>query len=179
MTPPVLTTARLRLRPVAPGDLDVLHVLWTDAQVRRWLWDDVVIAHEVARDAIDASVASFDAVGFGHFLVIDAAADDVVGFCGLRRDGAGVELVYALAPAVWGRGYATEAAAAVLGDAFRRVGLPRVVAQTDAPNAASIRVLERLGMRRVGDEAGPGGPLVAFEIVAGEFAGARARFTAG
>jgi RimJ/RimL family protein N-acetyltransferase len=179
MEPPVQATARLRLRAVVPGDLDVLYELWTDPNVRRWLWDDVAITRDVARAAIDASVASFRTDGFGLFLVNHAAADGVVGFCGLRRDGGDLELLYALAPAMWGFGYATEAAAAVLRDAFGRVRVPRVVARTDVPNAASIRVLERLGMRRVGHEPGPHGPLLAFEIAAGEFRGARARVTAG
>ena len=38
-----LTTRRLELRPCAPADLDALHALFTDADVRRWLWDDEVI----------------------------------------------------------------------------------------------------------------------------------------
>ncbi|RYZ72972.1 MAG: N-acetyltransferase [Lysobacteraceae bacterium] len=56
-----------------------------------------------------------------------------------------VDLGYALLPAFWGRGYAAEAAAAVLADARARLGLSRIVAITDPANQGSIRVLEKLG----------------------------------
>jgi [ribosomal protein S5]-alanine N-acetyltransferase len=51
---------------------------------------------------------------------------------------------------LWGRGIATEAARACLRYAFLEAGLDRVVAGVDAPNAASTRVLEKLGMKPVG-----------------------------
>ena len=149
MDAPTLTTARLRLRPAGSTDTDALHALWTDPKVRRWLWDDDVIPRATVEAVIADGAASFAAHGYGHWLVVDDT-DGVVGFCGLRRvvDGGEVELLYALAPAFWGKGYATEAARAVLAHGFDRVGLGRIVAQTDVPNAASVRVLERLGMTR-------------------------------
>lgn len=55
-----------------------------------------------------------------------------------------------LAPFLWGRGLTTEAAMAVVKAAFDELELRKVCATTDAPNAASIRVLEKLGMRREG-----------------------------
>jgi len=150
MDAPTLTTARLRLRPLAPEDADALHALWTDPKVRRWLWDDDVIPRETVDTVIADGVASFAAHGYGHWTIADAATGEFVGFCGLRRvgDTGEVELLYALAPTFWGKGYATEAAQAVLAHGFDRVGLGRIVAQTDVPNAASVRVLERLGMTR-------------------------------
>jgi len=58
-----------------------------------------------------------------------------------------VEILYALAPHWWGQGLATEASAAVLRFAIERCGLPKIYAGCDPPNVASIRVMERLGMR--------------------------------
>ena len=65
----------------------------------------------------------------------------------LLEAGPDVELGYTLARAAWGRGYATEAARAVLRWAFAGLRLPRVVAVADPANTASLRVLEKLGMR--------------------------------
>ncbi len=145
-----LTTARLRLRPAAADDTDALLALWTDPKVRRWLWDGDEIPRETVETVISDGTASFAAHGYGHWLVVDATSDAVIGFCGLRSvaDTGEVELLYAIAPAFWGKGYATEAARAVLAHGFDQVGLDRIVAQTDLPNVSSVRVLERLGMTR-------------------------------
>jgi RimJ/RimL family protein N-acetyltransferase len=147
---PRLETERLRLRPCEPADLDALHALFTDPDVRRFLWDDRVIARGETAGVIEASVASFASRGFGQWLAFPRAGDGaLVAFSGLRvvPGGTDVELLYALAPARWGQGLASEAARAVLRHGFAALGLSRILARTDAPNAASIRVMQRLGMR--------------------------------
>lgn len=147
---PSLATDRLRLRPCAPADLAALHALFTDPGVRRFLWDDRVIEPGETAGVIQASVASFAAHGFGQWLAFPREGDrSLVGFSGLRfaPESADVELLYALAPAHWGRGLASEAARAVLRHGFAELRLSRILARTDAPNAASIRVMQRLGMR--------------------------------
>jgi RimJ/RimL family protein N-acetyltransferase len=68
----------------------------------------------------------------------------------VSRQGDGIELLYALDRPAWGRGYATEAARAVLAYASETLRLPRVVAAVNPANAASQRVLDRLGMHRTG-----------------------------
>lgn len=128
-------------------DLDPLHRLWTDADVRRYLWDDQVIPRERAAAVIDESEADFDAHGFGIWAIL--AEDGAIGgFCGLRQFGQppAVEIVYGLAPRLWHHGLATEAAVDVLRFGFETCGLERIHGRTDPPNTASIRVLERLGM---------------------------------
>jgi len=67
-----------------------------------------------------------------------------------------VDVGFAFLPEAWGRGYARESAAAVLDHARDVLGLRRVLAITDPENAASIRVLERVGMRREGTVRMPG-----------------------
>jgi RimJ/RimL family protein N-acetyltransferase len=62
-----------------------------------------------------------------------------------------VEILYAVGPELWRRGYATEAARAVLCWAFEFTDLPRVFAGADAGNTASFRVMEKLGMRFAGN----------------------------
>jgi [ribosomal protein S5]-alanine N-acetyltransferase len=143
-----IETERLHLRPCVEGDVDALHRLWTDAQVRRYFWDDAVIERARAAEVIESSVESFGAHGFGQWVISPKGGEDLIGFCGLRHFGEPpeVELLYGLAPSFWGRGLATEAACAMLCDGFGRLGLGRIYAGTDPPNAASVRVMERAGM---------------------------------
>jgi len=154
MAAPTLETLRASLRPFAAADLDAVHRLWTDREVRRYLWDDQVISRERAADAVAASAADFAARGYGLWAVTDRESGALVGFCGVRTAESGEpELLYGLLPAWWGRGLATECAAAVLDHLFGALGQAAVVALTDAPNLASVRVIERLGMtfeRRAG-----------------------------
>ena len=90
--------------------------------------------------------------GFGLLAIVERASGRVVGEAGLQflEGGPDVELGYTLSHAAWGRGYATEAARAVLRWAFAGLRLERVVAVADPANAASLHVLDKLGMRRLG-----------------------------
>lgn len=74
----------------------------------------------------------------------------LIGNCGIRKprpDASQAELGYELAPWHWGRGYATEAARAMLAYAFSIPGIQRVTASCLAENRASVRVLEKLGLQ--------------------------------
>lgn len=73
-------------------------------------------------------------------------------------DGVGpeIEIGWRLPTAVWGRGYATEAAGAVLRHGFETVGLDEIIAEIDAANTASIRVAEKLGLRWMGERFNEG-----------------------
>lgn len=162
----VLETSRLVLRPFVPQDLDLLHALFTQRDVRRFLWDDLVVSRETVAALIAASLASFSAVGFGQWMAEDRKTRGLVGFCGLRSvsEGPEIEILYALLRERWGEGLATESANAVLSHAFLRLGLPRVVGRTDSPNLASVRVLERLGMQFEGEHVIRGLPTLHYGL---------------
>jgi ribosomal-protein-alanine N-acetyltransferase len=144
-----LQTERLLLRPFGEEHADALCAQWNDPDVGRFLWDGEPVSPETVREVIAASRGSFAARGFGLYAIaLRKAPAEVVGFAGLRTVGETdeVELLYALLPAHWGRGLATEAARAVLDRAFATLPLPQIVAGADPPNAASFGVMERLGM---------------------------------
>ena len=143
-----LETARLLLRPCTADDLAALHQLWTDPEVRRYLFDDRIISREQADAMIQSSLASFPTHGFGLWIVHCTGEEAMVGFCGLFLigDPPEVELLYGIAPPVWGQGLTTEATRAVLRYGFEELRLARIVAGADVPNVASLRVLEKLGM---------------------------------
>ncbi len=154
------------LRPCAAADTGALHALWTDAAVRRWLWDEVVIDRATASEVIAASAASFASRGFGQWCVEVRGEAGLIGFAGLREIEAPpeVELLYGFAPAQWGRGFATEASRAVLAYGFQTAGLARIAGRTDTPNRASARVLERIGMHFEGEHIVSGRPTLHYAI---------------
>jgi RimJ/RimL family protein N-acetyltransferase len=142
-----LTTARCMLRPVTAADVEPLHAMWTSAGVRRFLWDDEIISVDRARAVIDQSERSFAERGFGLWGAWAAGSPRLIGFGAYWpfRDPPELELLYGVAEAEWGKGYAPEIARAVLRYCFDALDLPDVRASTDAGNAASVRVLEKLG----------------------------------
>ena len=145
MTAPLLETGRLRLRPFAPGDVDVLYAQWTDPDVRRYLWDGRVIERDEVVAVVEESIGAFETRGLGFWVIEEAGR--VVGFTGFRPipDATDIELYYGLERACWGRGLATEASRAALRYAFDVVGLDPIYIRTDGPNAASVEVMKRLG----------------------------------
>jgi RimJ/RimL family protein N-acetyltransferase len=171
-----IETVRLRLRPAREADIGALHALWTDAGVRRFLWDDRVIDRATAAERVASSVASFARAGWGLWIVEARNGDGaLLGHAGLiEMDPAlGPELIYAFHPSAWGRGYAAEASRAVLAHVFGRLGMTRVPGRTDTPNRQSARVLERLGMRFEGEELVNGRPTVSYSITREAFDGAQ------
>ncbi len=149
MKPLEIQTERLRMRPFTPNDLDDLHRLWIDPGVRKYLWDDTVISREQAEEVITNSVESFKAHGFGMWTVYLKDEATLIGFCGFRFFGQPeeIEILYGVAPASWGRGLATEAARAMLRCGFEEHGFDLIYAGADPPNAASFRVMEKIGMK--------------------------------
>lgn len=149
MAQQTLETERLRLRAIEDSDIDALHRLWTEPAVRKYLWDDVVISRSTVEEIVESSDRDFERLGFGLFaLELRNAPDELIGFCGLRPMDGGpeTELMYALLPAHWSQGLASEASQRVLRYGFEECGLTRIVGATDTPNHRSARVLQRLGM---------------------------------
>ena len=72
-----IETARSRMRPFARADVDALHQLWTDPQVRKYLWDDIVIPREQAVEVVESSLASFEQRGFGFWEVFPKNEDEL------------------------------------------------------------------------------------------------------
>ena len=143
----VLCTERLVLHPVTADDHAVLLAHWAAPDVRRFLFDGAMLSAAEVSKAIEDSTRNFGRDGYGLWLIHEKARINLVGTTGLRPlEDIGLEIFYSLAPGSWGKGYATEAARAVLEHALGPLGLPEVLAEVDEGNTASIAVIERLGM---------------------------------
>jgi RimJ/RimL family protein N-acetyltransferase len=145
---PTLHTSRLRLRPFTDADADALFALHSNAHVLRY-WDAPPWRERARADQFLAACRRMADEGTGARLAIERASDaSFLGWCALVRwnpDHRSASLGYCLDEAAWGRGFATEAAGALLGWAFETLDLNRVQAEADTRNAASGRVLEKLG----------------------------------
>jgi len=163
----ILTAERLVLRPVTAHDHAVLLAHWTLPDVRRFLFDGAALSAAEVTETIEESVRDFAAGGYGIWLIQEDSRAGLVGTAGLRPlEEMGLEIFYSLAPGSWGRGYATEAARAVVEHALGPLGLPEVLAEIDEGNAASVAVIKRLGMTAFAVVPGALGPMTRYRKTA-------------
>ena len=152
-----LHTERLLLRPLTKNDLDDVHAYQKRKDVVRYLmWE--VHDHEESAKHLEKRIAMTELAEDGDGLIYAVELPDpagghgrVIGDMSIFLKSAAhaqVEVGWVFHPAVHGRGYATEAAEAVLAICFRTMGAHRVFAQLDPRNEASARLCERLGMRK-------------------------------
>jgi ribosomal-protein-alanine N-acetyltransferase len=161
-----LTTKRGALQPITAADAQHLHDLWSSAGVRRFLWDDEIIPLTRTQAAIAQSETIFRDQGFGLWGMRLTGSTALAGFGGLWpfRDPPELELLYGVAEPLWGLGYATEIAEAVIEYCFVGLDMPSIRASTDTANLASVRVLEKLGFRLTRREVVGGLDTVFYEL---------------
>jgi len=143
-----IETSRLKLRWLSMDDAAFIHRLVNDPQWLRFIGDKQVHDLDGARDYIESGPRTmYQQFGFGLNLVSLKGDTTSIGICGLlKRDSlAEPDLGFAFLPEYRGRGYAQEAAEAVLHHGFSMLEQRRIVAIVDTGNQASIRLLEKLG----------------------------------
>ncbi|WP_327590547.1 GNAT family N-acetyltransferase [Nonomuraea sp. NBC_00507] len=150
---PTLRTERLLLEPYVPEDQEDFVALFQDQRVSQWMGDGP------APEAEDRAL-------FGRIFT-KVYAQDLFDVWAVRRDGRlighaeikqtdvvqGYEIIYALAPAMWGSGLGRELAEAIVAYGFDSLGLTEVHATVAASNSASLAVLNRIGFEHVRDIA--------------------------
>jgi RimJ/RimL family protein N-acetyltransferase len=145
-----LETGRLRIRPFVPADdAQALHELWGDPEAMRFVRPDRVQQSVADVRARLERVAALARDGWGFWAVDECGSGRLAGGAGLfpfAWEGPEIELAYHVVPSAWGRGYATEAALALLEAAWRETDVDHVVAVAFEENRASTRVMEKLGM---------------------------------
>ena len=148
----LIETPRLALRPTAEADAEALHACYGDPEAMRY-WDTSPsrdVAH--TRERITGTVRS-DPRWHAGWSVVLAGEDRSVGFVNYHHrapQDRRLAIGYILARAYWGRGLMGEAVHAFVSHCFDALDTHRVEALIEPDNAASIRLVERLGFRREG-----------------------------
>ena len=153
LTETVLHTERLVLRPLVATDASALFAVFSDPEVMRYWscapWTGIAQAdHDIAAAA--EGLASGAMLRLGIEL---AASGELAGQIRMHRfdqQNRRCEVGYALGRPYWGRGYLGEAMKAMLDHGFSALDLNRIEADVDPRNAASARLLERMGFEREG-----------------------------
>jgi RimJ/RimL family protein N-acetyltransferase len=168
----VVETERLVLRRLTVDDAPFMRRLVNEPSWLEFIGDRGVRSEADAREYLRAgALASYDRHGFGLWAVEIRGEASPIGMCGLvKRDFLeDVDLGFAFLPEFWGKGYAREAAAAVIDLARRELGMRRLVAITVTDNRRSIDLLGKLGFtfEKTVEHPGDHGEVLLFSLEAG------------
>jgi ribosomal-protein-alanine N-acetyltransferase len=170
-----LNTRRLCLKPIELKDLQNLYGLWTEPLVKKYFWDDKTINILEIEEVIIASQFSFAENDYGQWSISLKRSGQFIGSAGLLNEQdpffdvnvfpnhqGVVELIYAILPKYRSQGYATEIVLKIFEYTFKRTKIERIVSIADLPNKASIRVLEKSGMKKYGRQSINGQKIILF-----------------
>jgi [ribosomal protein S5]-alanine N-acetyltransferase len=148
----VLRTARLVLREFELSDAPELFELNADHEVMRYTGDKAFASVEDALDLV-RGYTCYRTDGFGRWTMVRMADGAFLGWCGLRKQATGaVDIGYRMHKRHWGQGFATEAGIASVRYGFEELGLDAIIGRVARANVASVRVLEKCGLRYWKDE---------------------------
>ncbi len=174
----MIQSERLTLREFRDDDFEAVHSYACDMEVVRYMtWGPNTEDETRAFLEGAQSYAAADPRTGYELAVIQSSTDRLIGGIGLDNKEQQGMLGYCFARPAWGQGFATEAARSILDFGFETLGVHRVWAGCDSENAASLRVLEKIGMRREGyfkhdsQIRGVWRDTVAFGILSDEWAG--------
>ncbi len=144
----LIDTDRLVLRPPELRDASVMFESYaSDAEATRYLLMKTSVSVSETEDFIRNSIERWEEGTCYSWLITERSDGTVLGGISLRLQDAGAEAGYVLRRQDWGKGYMTEALAAVVDLGLSQTDIFRVWATTNTENLASIRVLEKIGMR--------------------------------
>ncbi len=147
-----LETDRLTLRPFTARDVAEAIAIYANPENMRFIPGGVWTEQQTA-DLIERFSAHARDRGYGLLAVRERCSLQLIGHCGLSTiaETAETEVAYLIDRPFWGRGFASEAAAAVVADGFTRAGVTRIIGLTMLENIASRRVLAKLRMKTIGE----------------------------
>ena len=172
---PVVETARLRLRGYRADDLGPSVAMWQEPAYYRYLAPEPMPTEEIWKTLL-RNAGHWAVLGYGFWVVEERAPEQMVGFIGfgdLKRTldpplGDAPEMGWVLAPAVHGRGYASEAVAAALIWGEKHFGPVRTVCIIHPDNQPSLRLAARFGYREYARTTYKDGPIVLLERAGAE-----------
>ena len=143
-------TGRLQFRPLTHADLTIIYDLYRQPEIMKYISGEPATFAET-RQLLALHLANHEQYGFGLCAAMLKSNSQAIGRCGLlpieTPDGLEGELAWMFAKAYWNCGLATEFGLAMVEIGFRELGLRRIVATAASQNKASVRVMQKVGMR--------------------------------
>ena len=148
-----LKTNRVGFSEWTPEDRELAEQLWGDADVTQWICASGRFSPKDIEERLEREIENLREHRVQYWPIFELQTNELIGCCGLRtyREGQ-YEIGFHLRPPFWRQGYAVEAARAVIGYAFTVLQAESLFAGHHPCNAASRRVLDKLGFRYIGDE---------------------------
>lgn len=152
-------------------DVPSMVSIYGDPETMKWFASGVTFSSQELAESLGPVIQEYAYAGFGNHAVIEKDSLAIIGHCGVHRgkDGREPEADWLIARDRWGRGYATEAALAVITRAFKEQNLPSVSAVAHRENQASIAVMRKLGMSFGGECERYGFPSVVYRVAREDF----------
>lgn len=150
----IFETERLLFREFIEDDASLLYQLNLDPDVIRYTLDPILDVEHARKILKEVIIPQYSLYNYGRWAVHLKLDDEFIGWCGLKflEELNEIDLGYRFMKKYWGQGYATEAAQATLNYGFRVLKLDRIVGRALPGNIASIKVLEKCGMKYVGQQ---------------------------
>ena len=144
---PIIQTNRFYLREKQLSDAKDMYLLNIDPEVIKYTGDPPFKDEDEAL-AFIKNYDHFRKHGFGRWVIVDKQNDEYLGWCGLKKHEDGmIDLGYRIKKEHWSKGIASEAAAACVDYGFTVLNINEIVGRSASANAASIRILEKIGMQ--------------------------------
>ena len=162
----IFETERLRLREMYPGDAEAMFNLNSDPEVIQYTGDNRFPTVEAAKIFLSGYRKVYEKWKSGRLICELKTTGEIIGWAGLKfleKENV-TDVGYRFYKKFWGNGYATEAAKASIAYGFSVLKLERIIAHARKENIASLRVLEKCGMKIIGEDVECGGEIFVFEI---------------
>ena len=150
----IFQTPRLILRQITIEDAPLILELNSDPEIVKYVHEPTLKTVEQAEKIIADIILPQYKNNLGRWAIITKDNDEFIGWCGLkyRPFVDEIDLGYRLRQKVWGKGFATEAAAKTLEHGFSSLNIKLITGRAHVENLASIHVLQKIGMNFIGEE---------------------------
>ena len=145
----LIETDRLLLREITLDDKEDMLKLYANPEVQKYTGEPIVESLEEMEVAIQQRIKDYKKYGYGRWATFLKKDMQFIGWAGLAYlwEFDEIDLGYRFLPKYWGMGYATEASFAILAYGFNQLDIKSIVAIAMEENKASIRVMEKVGMK--------------------------------
>jgi len=162
----IFETPRLILRRFTEEDAPLILQLNSDPEVVKYVHERVLHSEEDAKNIIVNIILPQYEKNLGRWAMYTKSDNEFIGWCGLKHvfERNEIDLGYRLKQDAWGKGYATEAAAHTLEYGFNTLQLPLITGKAHVENIASLKILEKIGMKFIREEVEDECPIKVYTI---------------